>query len=53
MDFGYEVVGLWERDTLELLAGDLGVVRLAVLGCLPADLPLEDGISVVVRRVVE
>src|SRR5262249_37912665 len=35
MDFGYEVVPLWERPAEELLAADLGVVPLAMLGCLP------------------
>src|SRR6266480_6128916 len=32
MDFGYEVVRLWERPAEELLAVDLGVAPLAVLG---------------------
>ena len=27
MDFGYEIVRLWERAAAELLAGDLGVAR--------------------------
>jgi hypothetical protein len=35
MNFGYEVVRLWERPAEELLAADLGVVPLAMLGRLP------------------
>jgi hypothetical protein len=53
MDFTYEVVPLGERPAEELLAGDLGVVPLAMLGRLPADLPLEDGLAAVAQRVVE
>jgi hypothetical protein len=53
MDFTYEVVPLWDRPAEELLAADLGVVPLAVLGRLPAGLSLEDGLTAVARRVVE
>jgi hypothetical protein len=53
MDFAYEVVRLWERPAEELLAADLGVAPLALLGRLPADLPLEDGLAAVAGRVVE
>ncbi len=53
MDFTYEVVRLWERPAAELLAADLGVAPLAMLGRLPEDLPLEDGLAVVAQRVVE
>jgi hypothetical protein len=53
MDFTYEVVRRWERPAEELLAGDLGVVPLAMLGRLPADLPLEDGLAAVAQRVVD
>jgi hypothetical protein len=53
MDFAYEVVRLWERPAEELLAADLGVTPLALLGRLPADLPLEDGLAAVAGRVVE
>jgi hypothetical protein len=53
MDFTYEVVPLWARPAEELLAADLGVVPLAVLGRLPAGLSLEDGLTAVARRVVE
>jgi hypothetical protein len=53
MDFGYEVVRLWDRPAEELLAADLGVVPLAVLGRLPEGLSLEDGLAVVAGRVAE
>jgi hypothetical protein len=53
MDFGYEVVRLWERPAEELLAADLGVAPLAMLGRLPEGLPLEEGLAAVARRVVE
>ena len=51
MEFDYEVVRLWERPAEELLAADLGVVPLAVLGRLPKDLSLEDGLSAVAQRL--
>jgi hypothetical protein len=53
MDFSYEVVRLWERPAGELLAADLGVAPLAMLGRLPDDLSLEDGLASVARQVVE
>jgi hypothetical protein len=53
MAFGYEMVRLWERPAESLLAADLGVVPLAVLGRLPEGLSLEDGLTAVARRVVE
>ncbi len=53
MDFSYEVVRLWERPADELLAADLGVTPLAMLGRLPEGLSLEDGLSAVARRLVE
>jgi hypothetical protein len=53
MAFDYEVVRLWERPAEELLAADLGVVPLAMLGRLPEGLPLEDGLAAVAQRVAE
>jgi hypothetical protein len=53
MDFGYEVVRLWERPAEELLAADLGVTPLAMLGALPEGPSLEDRLGAVARRVVE
>src|SRR6202043_2332548 len=37
----------------ELLAADLGVTPLAMLGRLPAQVSLEEGLTAVARRVVE
>jgi hypothetical protein len=53
MDFTYEVVRLWQRPAEELLAGDVGVAPLAMLGRLPEGLSLEDGLAAVAGRVVE
>jgi hypothetical protein len=53
MDFAYKAVRLWERPAEELLAADLGVAPLALLGRLPEALPLEDGLAAVAGRVVE
>jgi hypothetical protein len=53
MDFGFEVVRLWERPAGELLAADPGVAPLAMLGRLPEGLSLEDGLTAVAQRVVE
>jgi hypothetical protein len=53
MSFTYEVIRLWERPAEELLAADLGVVPLAVLGRLPEELSLEDGLASVAQRVDE
>jgi hypothetical protein len=53
MDFSYEVVRLWEWPAEELLAADLGVAPLAMLGRLPEGRSLEDGLSAVAQRVVE
>lgn len=53
MDFSYEVVRLWQRPAEELLAADLGVVPLAMLGSLPTGLSLEDGLASVVQRIVD
>jgi hypothetical protein len=53
MGFSYEVVPLWERPADELLAADLGVTPLAMLGQLPEGVPLEDGLTAVARRLAE
>ena len=53
MDFTYEVARLWERPAEELLTADLGVAPLAVLGRLPGDLSLEDGLTAAAQRIVE
>ncbi|HVS39743.1 MAG TPA: hypothetical protein VMS17_29570 [Gemmataceae bacterium] len=53
MEFGYAVARLWERPAEELLAADLGVAPLAMLGRLPEGQPLEEGLAAVAQRVVE
>jgi hypothetical protein len=53
MDFNYEIVRLWEWPAEVLLAADLGVAPLAMLGRLPEGLSLEEGLTAVARRVVE
>lgn len=53
MEFGYQVVRLWEIDAERLITGNLGLVPLAVLGKLPAGVTTEDGLAAVARRIVE
>jgi len=53
MDFKYEIVRLWELPAEELIAGDLGVAPLAMLGRLPEGTPLEDALASVAQRIVE
>ncbi len=53
MQFSYEIVRLWERPAEELLRAELGVVPLAMLGRLPEDLSLEDGLTVIAQRLGE
>jgi hypothetical protein len=53
MEFSYEIVRLWERAAEALLAADLGVAPLAMLGRLPDGLSLEDGLTAVAQRLVE
>jgi hypothetical protein len=44
MDFGYEIVPLWEHPAVDLLAGGLGILPLAPLGRLPEGMSIEDGV---------
>jgi hypothetical protein len=44
---------LWERPAAELLAADLGVAPLAVLGRLPEGQSLEDGLASVAQQLVD
>jgi hypothetical protein len=53
MNFGYEVVPLWERPTAELLAGPLGTTPLAMLGALPPDVPLPEALTAVAQQLIE
>jgi hypothetical protein len=52
MNFSYEVVRLWERSADHLLAAELGIAPLAMLGRLPGGLSLEDGLAAVAHRLV-
>jgi hypothetical protein len=51
MDFGYEVLRLWERPVAALLAGGLGMLPLAPLCRLPEGLTLEEGVRWAVTEV--
>lgn len=53
MEFRYEVVRLWERPVGELLAADLGVTPLAMLGQLPEAVSPREALAAVARQVVE
>lgn len=53
MNFGYEVVRLWEWPAEGLLAGPLGTTPLAMLGALPQGVPMEDALAAVAQRLVE
>jgi hypothetical protein len=53
MEYRYEVVRLWERPAAELLAGEVGVLPLAVLGQLPAGADAETALAGVVQQVIE
>ena len=53
MDFGYEVIHLWDIPAEQLLAGDLGLVPLATLGKLPEGVAFQDGLASVIQRLIE
>jgi hypothetical protein len=53
MDFGYEIIPLWQRPAEDLLAGDLGTVPLALLGRLPEGVELVEGLTGVAERVLQ
>jgi hypothetical protein len=53
MDFGYEMVPLWQQPAEHLLAADLGVTPLAILGLLPEGRSLEERLGVVAQRIAE
>jgi hypothetical protein len=53
MNFGYEIVPLWQRPAAELLACDLGVTPLAMLGRLPEGLTVEDGLASVAQQIAQ
>jgi hypothetical protein len=53
MDFGYEVVRLWERPVADLLTGEVGALPLATLGKLPEGIDLETGLRGVIQQITE
>jgi predicted transposase YdaD len=53
MEFGFEVIRLWEIPAEELLRSSLATAPLAVLGKLPETLGLTDGLAAVVRQLAE
>jgi hypothetical protein len=53
MNFGYEIIRLWERPVQEFLSGGLATLPLAPLGCLPEGLSLVEGMRQVVNEVCE
>ncbi|HKI33640.1 MAG TPA: hypothetical protein VKA46_17430 [Gemmataceae bacterium] len=53
MNFGYEVVRLWEWPADKLLAGPLGTTPLAMLAALPQGVPAEDALVAVAQRLIE
>ncbi len=53
MNFSYEPIRLWERPAEELLLGELGVTPLALLGRLPAGVPLPEALTGMAQRLIE
>lgn len=53
MDFGFEVIRVWEIPAEQLLHSSLATAPLAVLGKLPEKLGLRDGLAAVVRQLAE
>src|SRR5260370_25344784 len=53
MDFSYEVVRIWEHSADDFLSGDVGAAPLAMLGRLPAGVPLEDGLAAFAQRLID
>jgi hypothetical protein len=51
MDYGYEIVPLWEHPAADLLAGGPGTLPLAPLGRLPEGLSLEDGVRWAINQM--
>jgi hypothetical protein len=53
MDFGYQIVRLWERPAEQLLAGELRLAPLAMLGQLGEGATVEEGLATVAQRLAE
>jgi hypothetical protein len=53
MNFGFELVPLWERSAETLLAGPLGAAPLAMLGALPEGTDLIQGLTGIAQRLID
>jgi hypothetical protein len=53
MDFGFEIVPIWQRSAEALLAGPLGTAPLAVLGALSEGADLVQGLTGIAQRLIE
>ena len=53
MHFKYEVVRLWQRPVRRILAGHRGTLPLAPLCRLPENVPVEEALAEVIRRMNE
>jgi len=53
MDFGFEVIRLWEIPAEGLLNSALATAPLAVLGKLPEALGLEDALAAVIKQLAQ
>lgn len=53
LEFGFEVIRLWEIPADQLLRSSLATAPLAVLGKLPETLGLTDGLAAVVWQLAE
>jgi predicted transposase YdaD len=51
MDFGFEVIRLWQKPVQRLLAGGLGTLPLAPLGPLPGGMEAEEALAPVIRQI--
>src|SRR5438552_3042589 len=53
MDFGFEIVRLWQRPAEALLSGSLATLPLAPLGQLPAGSSPGEALPAIIRRIEE
>ncbi len=53
MDFGYQLVNVWEWPAESLLNGPLGLLPLAILCQLPEGIAVAVGLTNVVQRIVD
>jgi hypothetical protein len=53
MDFGFEIVRLWQRPAEALLSGSVATLPLAPLGQLPAGSSPSEALPAIIRRIEE